>query len=73
MPAWTSRPAGPEGQVKHELDGQHIGAHVLVDPLRRITVVSVAMAVPGTDDATVDRCKERAERLLIEARRGEVR
>jgi hypothetical protein len=68
MPAWTTT-ALDDGQTRHELDGDRFRAMVLVDPAIRRTVISVAIVVLGTDEATVQRCKDRAERLLIEVQR----
>lgn len=73
MPMWSDPQPAEDGQVRYQLDGHRIGAMVNVMPAERLTLVTVALAVDGTDEATVDRCKQRAEQLLVEAQRGEVR
>ena len=72
MPRWETKDLG-DGHLRHELDGRRMGAMVDVDPAIRRTVISLALLVDGTDQATVDRCKVRAEQLLATANRGEVR
>lgn len=69
MPTWSDPQPGEDGQIRHELAGERCGAVVAVDVLLRATAVSIVVLVDGTDDETVARCKQRAERLLIEARR----
>lgn len=72
MPRWESITLG-DGTVRHELNGQRAGVRVHALPDERATIVYVVVQVDGTDEATVDRCKIRAEQLLIAAQRGEVR
>jgi hypothetical protein len=64
MPAWQEHSAG-DGVVEHTLDAGRMGARIVVDVAIRRTVLSVALLVDGTDEATVDRCKRRAEELLV--------
>lgn len=72
MPAWVTTPApdGHVGRIHHELIGDRIGAIVEVDEVAKRTVINVALVVDGIDEATVQRCKGRAERLLVEAQRA---
>jgi hypothetical protein len=68
MPVWTTRPID-DGE-RHQLLGNRVLANVDVLPADRSTVINVVLLVPGTDEATVQRCKDRAERLLIEVQRA---
>ena len=68
-PRWEQREL-PAGLVEHELMGEKSGASVTIDPGRRVAVISVAFVVPGTDEATIERCKRRAEDVLSFAQRG---
>lgn len=69
MPRWESIDLG-EGRIRHQLDGRRSGVRVDVMPADKLTLIVTVQAIDGTDPATVDRAKQRAERLLIEVMRA---
>lgn len=69
MPRWEQTPL-EDGGERHELLAKHVGVDVTTHPAERFTVISLALMVAGADEATVDRCKRRAERLLSDALRA---
>lgn len=69
MTAWREQP-GTDGTIEHYLEGRQQAAVVQVDHALKRTVISVVHIVDGTDPATVDRCRRRAEDLLVTANKG---
>lgn len=68
MPRWEDVEQR-DGTTVSQLDGARAGVRVHPMPAEGATLVYVALAVDGTDAATIELCKRRAERLLAEALR----